>query len=221
MSNAMLIPKFNLSGSTIKTDEELAALGGSGKDTSPYFRPGTYQVSITKVEYQGSASDDRWGKFLLHLEGANGKAIRSQVMVPFRDVAFTSKTGKNTGLPFAKFKNFMLGLGVKVSVPTLEATLVEVFTNPDKTLVGRDVSVNIGYQGNYIGYAGKDEAGIKKYNITMKDGSVLADASGKVITWPEYGAAAEHADIHLIQINKYVDVLDYNEGKVATASANW
>lgn len=220
MSNA--IPKFNLSGSTIKTDEELASLGGSGsRDTSLYFRPGTYQVTITKVEYQGSASDDRWGKFLLHLEGANGKSIRSQVMVPFRDVAFAGKNGKNTGLPFAKFKNFMLGLGIKVSVPTLEATLTEVFTNPDKTLVGRDVSVNIGYQGNYIGYAGKDDAGIKKYNITMKDGSVLADASGKMMTWPEYGAAAEHAEINLITVSKYVDVLDYNEGTKAAASSNW
>jgi hypothetical protein len=96
-----------------------------------------------------------------------------------------------------------------------------VFTNPDKTLVGRDLSANIGYQGNYIGYAGKDEAGINKYNITMKDGSVLADASGKVMTFPEFEAALHHAEVNNIEVRKYVDVLDYNEGKAGATNSNW
>ena len=219
MSNA--IPKFSFSGSTIKSEEDLASLEGGAKREDKYFRPGTYQLNITKVEYQGSASDDRWGKFLLHLEGTGGKTIRSQIMVPFRDVAFLGKSGKNTGYPYSKFKNFMSALGIAVTVPTLETVLTEVFTNPDKTLVGRDISANIGYQGNYVGYMGKDEAGIKKYNITMKDGSVLSDASGKAMTFPEFEAALHHAEVKNIEGRRFVDVLDYNEGKAGVASSNW
>tara|TARA_R110000868_G_scaffold375983_3_gene640691 strand:- start:724 stop:1377 length:654 start_codon:yes stop_codon:yes gene_type:complete len=217
MSNA--IPKFNFSDSTIKTDAELNDLSPVFEDK--YFRPGTAQVRIASVVYQGAAGDDSWGKFLLTLVGAGNKSITAQVLVPFRSPLYMAKSGKNTGYPFQKFKNFMLGLGIKVSVPTLETVLTEVFTNPDKSLVGRDMSVNIGYEGNYIGYMGKDDAGIKRYNITMKDGSVLADASGKALIWPEYAGAAHHAELGNIEVSRFVNVLDYNEGTAVAADGNW
>lgn len=219
MSNA--IPKFNFSGSTIKTEEELSQLTGGERQGDKFFRPGTYQANIVKVEYTGVASDDRWGKFNVHLEGTGGKEIRTTVMVPFRDIAYTAKSGKNTGLPYLKYKNFMLALGVKLDLNNYQTVTAELFTNPDKTLVGKDVSINVGYEGNYIGYMGKDEIGIRKFNITMKDGSVLSDASGKIITFPERDAALHHAEVSLMTVDRYTRVLDFNEGKVSAPQAGW
>lgn len=221
MSNAM--PKFSFNQSTVKTDAELdqllAAEGGGRQYEDKYFKPGTHQVTIKSAIYQGTANDDRWGKFLLTLEGTNGKSMTDQVLVPLQGPVFTSvKSGKNTGYPYKKFKNFMGALGITITVPTLESVVVESFTAPDKVLVGRSISANMGYDGNSIGYAGKDEAGIKLYNITMRDGSTLANAAGKTITFPERAAAVEYAEQQNIQLS-YVNVLNYNEGPAVVAGA--
>lgn len=221
MSNAM--PKFNFSQSTIKTEEELQSLlgeeGGGRQYEDKYFKPGTHQVTIKAVVYQGTANDDSWGKFLLTLEGTNGKTMTDQVLVPLQGPVFTSaKSGKNTGYPYKKFKNVMGALGINITVPTLEAAVIESFSAPDTVLVGRSVSANMGYDGNSIGYGGKDEAGIKLYNITMKDGSTLSNAAGQTITFPERAAAVEYAEHHNIQLS-YVNVLSYNAGEAVVDSA--
>jgi len=221
MSNAM--PVFSFNQSTIKTDAELDSLlgaeGGGKVFEDKFFKPGTHQVTIKSVVYQGTANDDRWGKFLLTLEGTNSKTMTDKILVPLQGPVFTSaKSGKNTGYPYKKFKNFMSALGIEISVPTLESAVIESFTSPDTVLVGRSVSANMGYDSNSIGYEGKDEAGIKLYNITMRDGSTLANAAGKTINFPEREVAKEYAEQHGIILG-YVNVLSYNQGEAVVAGA--
>lgn len=216
------MPKFNFSNASVKTEEELQSslesLGGQTK----YFRPGQHDVSITKVEYKGNASDPTWGKFVLTLAGTGGKEITSMVMVPFQDIEYRTSNGKTTKYLYLKFVGFMKALGYDVKVENLGELLPEVFTNPERTLVGRNIGVDIGYNGNHIRYDGKDEIGNKKYAIEFKDGSTLCDSSGKVMIFNDWEAAARHAEANQTEISKYVEVLSYrtpaNPNKV---DANW
>ena len=224
MSNAM--PKFNFSQSTIKTEEELDAMlaseGGGKQKDDKFFKPGTYQLKIASVIYQGAANDDRWGKFLLSLQGVNGKAINYQVLVPLQGPVFTSASGKNTGYPFKKFQGFMAGLGITLSVKNLESSVVDLFSDPTKTLVGRSISVNIGYDGNHIGYVGKDSNGGKIYQVNMRDGSILKDAvTGKAISFSEYQAAVDYLKTTTIEVERYTNVLSLNPGEAVVGSTNW
>jgi hypothetical protein len=213
MSN--VIPKFNFSQASIKTDEELKTALSGERGNDKYFRPGKYDVTIASVEYQGPAKDTNWGKFLLTLKGTGEKSIRAQVIVPFRDQKYIGASGKPTMLMFLRFTQFMTALGHTVTLDNLEETLTSVFANPERTLTGKVLGVEIGYDNNHIAYRGKDEIGVKKYVIQMKDGSVLSDASGKEITFPDIDSAKARAEQNQINLQEYVNVLSYH-----TSAAN-
>lgn len=205
------IPKFNFSGSTIKTDEELEQkLAETGNNGGKYFRPGKHTVTIASVEYQGPAKDDSWGKFLLKLEGTGEKSTTAQVIVPFKDVMYTAKSGKPTTYMFKRIQNFMKALGVELKISNLQDVLTAWFTNPSKTLVGKEVVVNIGYNGNHIAYDGKDSDGNAQFVIKMRDGSVQLDS--KTLTpllFSTRDAAMAMAESLNIEIQEYSSVLDY------------
>lgn len=216
------MPKFNFSNASVKTEEELQSslesLGGQSK----YFRPGQHEVTIDSVVYQGNASDPTWGKFLLTLKGTGTKEITAQVMVPFQDIEYRTSTGKTTKYMYLKFVGFMKALGYDVKIENLGELLPTVFTNPERTLVGRNIGIEVGYNGNHIAYRGKDEIGNKLYNIVFKDGSVLCDASKKPMVFNDWEAAARHAEANQTAISKYVEVLSYRTPlNPNTVDASW
>lgn len=205
-----VLPKFNFSESPIKTQQELEqsldALNPGGK----YFRPGRHEARVTGVEYKGTASDPNWGKFMLTLEGTGGKTIKTLVMVPFKSIDFIDKNGRPTKFLYQKFTNLMSGLGYPgLRVEDLQTVLPEVWTKPEKTVVGREVGIEVGYQGNHVRYDGKDEIGNKKYALEMADGSTLCDASGRVMYFNDYEAALGHAESNQIVIDRFTSVLSF------------
>lgn len=218
----MSIPKFDFSESPIKTEEELQASPESlNQGQNKYFRPGRHDATIVKVEYQGQAKDPTWGKFLVHLEGTGRKEIRSQVMVPFKSVEFIDKSGRPTKFLYQKFVAFMASLGYTVKVQDLQTLLPEVWTKPENTLVGKTVGIDVGYRGNFIRYDGKDEIGQKKYTIEFADGSVLCDASKRVMYFADYDAVMAHAEANQTEIQRFVDVLSFVTPKNATSNSGW
>lgn len=216
------IPKFNFSESVIKTEEELQASMESAGN-SKFFRPGRYDVTIESVEYQGLAKDDRWGKFLLTLKGTGEKSIRAQVIVPFRGIEFVNKNGKPSKFNYVKFVEFMTAIGKPVKVEELETLLPAVWSNPDRTLVGLNVGIDVGYDRTHIRYDGKDEIGLKRYAIEYGDGSTLCDASGKVMVFNDYDSALAHAEANQIEIQRFSNVLGYTTPTAGNTntSTNW
>lgn len=214
------VPKFNFSKSTIKSDEELKALlDNDGKSGDKYFRPGLHEVTITKMEYKGRAGDQDWGKFVLSFEGAGGKATTGMIFVPFADVNYNGKNGKPTTLFYRRFTKFMDSVGIKVTVANREQVLTETFLKPERSpLIGSPVKIQFGYDGNYVDYKGKDEAGIKKYVIQMaNNGGTTAE------TFPTFDAAAAHAEQANIQLQEYPQVLSYEVSSTPAAKkvSNW
>lgn len=217
MTAPVTVPKFNFSGSSIKTEAEMAkeeALTGGG---DKYLRPGRHEVSITSVEYTGLAKDPNWGKFTLVLTGTGNKTTKAFLMVPFRDVMYVSQAGKPTAFMYKKFKSFMESLGVVITVDTLGDVLPTYFGNNGAGLVGLNVAVEIGYEGNYVRYAGKDATGNKQYNIVFGDGSVLLDKQLQVVAFPDFEAAGNYAEANQIRLQKFPEILAYSTS--ATPSA--
>jgi hypothetical protein len=220
------IPKFSFGGNSIKTDEELnAKLAETSTSGGKYFRPGKHTVKIAAAVYQGQAGDDRWGKFLLTLNGVGEKTTTAQLIVPFKDVMYLAKSGKETIFMFKKIQNFMSGLGVNLTVGNLQDTLTTYFTNPGKSLVGKELVIDIGYAGNHVAYAGKNTVtGDAEYQIKMRDGSVVLNSSDLTpLLFSTRDAAMAHAESQQIKIEEYSSVLNYEVSPTAklTAVAGW
>lgn len=219
------IPKFSLSKAKIKTEEELQArIVEQGGGEQKYLRPGKHDVTISSVTYEGKAKDDNWGKFLLTFAGLANKTTTTMLLVPLSDVEYRTADGKVTTFLYTKFRNFMTALGINVTVDTLEDVLNGNFAKPEKTLVGRTVTIDLGYDGNHVKYIGKSEIGEKTYNITMRDGSTLSSGTGQTLTFSDYDSAMAHAETSQISIQKFPSVLSFtpsaNLKSVKTAS-NW
>ena len=211
MTTAVEIPKFNFSQSSIKTEDEFNKQEGE-QTGGKYLRSGRHEVSISKVEYAGVAKDPNWGKFTLTLTGTGDKTTRYFLMVPFRDVMYIGKSGKPTGIVYKKFKDFMGALGATITVDTLGDVLPTYFSNGGDALVGLKLAIELGYDGNYIKYSGKNEDGTKRYEIALKDGSVLLDkATMQPVTFPDPASAEAYAVSTQIPIQKFPEVLEVDK----------
>jgi hypothetical protein len=219
------IPKFNFTGASVRTEAEMAAeeakIGGGG---DKYLKPGRHEVTVTAAVYKGLAKDPNWGKFELTLTGTGEKTIRAFLTVPFRDVMYMSAAGKPTAFMYKKFKSFLEGLGVSVTVDTLGDVLPQYFGNNGAGLIGMTTAIEVGYDGNYVKYAGKSDTGEKKYNIVFGDGSILLDKQLQVVNFPDYASAGNYAEANQIKLQKFPDILSYSpsaRGNVAAAVGNW
>lgn len=219
------MPKFNFSQSTIKTEAEFNKQEGD-QTGGKYLRPGRHEVVITKVEYTGVAKDPNWGKFTLTLTGTGDKTTRYFLMVPFRDVMYVGKSGKPTGIVYKKFKDLMGALGATITVDSLGEVLPTYFSNGGSALVGLKLAIELGYDGNYIKYAGKNEDGTKRYEIALKDGSVLLSKDAlQPVTFPDPAAAEAFAVSSQIPIQKFPEILEVAQAAggptLAAAGSAW
>lgn len=211
------LPKFNFSGMSVKSEEELNAKLAESDTRVKYFRPGKHTAKITNVVYQGLASDDRWGKFLLTLTGVGGKETTAQLIIPLRDVMYRTKSGKESAFMFKKAQTFLRAIGVDLTINNVEDVLKEQFSKPEKTLVGQELVIEIGYNGNHIRYDGKTPTGDARYVIQKRDGSVVTDANAAPEVFTTREAALNHAETLDLPIEQYSSVVNYE--RVAGAPA--
>lgn len=218
----MEMPRFDFSGATIKTDEELvAAEAGDKKKGDKYFRPGQYDVVIEDVVFQGmAAKDPNWGKLAITYK-AGEKTIMDFVLIPFKDVTY----GENKTLfPFKKVQNLASALGTPVTIATLGDSMKTLFGRPEK-LKGRPVKIEVGYQKGYVKYNGKNAEGATTYILCDKEHNPVRDNSLNVVTFPDFDAALGYATENKIPVDRYVNVLSYTASAVAattaTAKSDW
>lgn len=218
------MPKFDFSKSTLKTAEELnKALDGTGRKESLYLDSGMHDVAIIEAKYSEKVlSDPSWRQLHMTVEGAGKKTIKTSVLIPTSSFEYSKNGGTATLFPFKKFVEFCAGLGF---TPVKDAdsavtVLTEYFAKPEKSLVGRETKVTIGYLKNHIHYDGKDEIGQRRFIIKMGDGSTLLNkATGKVMAFSDRDSAMAHAEQNQIDIQKYPDVTGYaNLGRKKTAN---
>lgn len=187
MSN---IPSFNFSGMGLKTDEQLnTALKADQPAAERFFKPGRHEVVVLKSEYTGTASDSTWGKFRIEYEGAGGKTIRDTVLVPFSDLsAYKTREGKSSMFPTRKIKAFIEALGEKVTIATLGDVLKSYF-GKDNSLVGLNVTIDVGYEGIHTKYLGKKDGKVQVALVTKNDdvieGTPAFSSDKEAVAWAE------------------------------------
>lgn len=214
------VPKFNFNSATIKSEAELQEALKSDSKADKYFKPGRHEVVITGLEYKGVATDANWGKFVVKVKGIGDKETTGMVFVPFKDVNYVAASGKSTLMFYKRFASFATAVGLDASMNVLPTTLTDNFAKPEKSpLLGTNVVMELGYDGNHVRYDGKDAAGIKKYVIEMKDKSTIAE------TFPSFDAAAAYAEQNGVKLQDYPQILSWDRSSNATANkktaANW
>lgn len=218
MSNT--IPRFDLSGMSLKTDEELnTALKDSSGSQDRFFKPGKHELTVVSSEYLGVASDDTWGKVKVTLEGAGGKTINDFLLIPFRDLAvFKARNGENTTKPGQRIVNFLKAVGAETSIAKLGDTLKTYFSK-DNSLVGLNVAAEMGYRTNYVEYLGKDAAGVRMLGIVNKNGTRLEGTP----TFADYDSAHKYAEEKSIPVTRFVDIVRYVPSATPNArpKADW
>lgn len=218
------LPRFNFSKSSIKSTADLdKALEAESGTADKYFKPGKYEVKVIAAVHQGpSKNNPTWQKFLLTLKGASKATTTYQIAVPFETIEYKTATGKNPLFMYTKLVKLMAGLGVTLTPESLEKVLPEYFTNVEKALVGRQLSIEVGYRGNFIKYMGKNGEGKTQYQIQLSNGTVLPDV------FADFKAAEAFAVSKSIEVSKFVEVTDITSvatgaaaGTAGLKAANW
>lgn len=211
--------KFNFSGSDLYGDIDQEAFN---KDLNKGggFAPGTYDVEITGAEFHPnkdtgsiySAKDPTWLNVKITLSNG-GKDKQVWVMVPTTKITFNEGNSKAPSFMFQKFRQFMAGIGesVESNAVSLKTVVPKYFSKPEKALVGKAMTIVIGFQGNYIDRKAEDH-----FEIKDKDGKKLADAAFESVE--EAQAYAADQDIRLTKCNDkgqyFPEVLQYIPKKI-------
>ena len=200
--------------------------GGGSKDI--YIRPGVHEVTGLSARYTGpSKSDSTWNKLELVYENVAKKTIKETILVPTSTLEFNTEAGTTTFFCFQKLGRVVAALGMTMG-ETLDSNgsvLNEMFSQPEKSLVGRPLKVTVGYTGNYLEWLGKSADGQKQYAVkNAKDGSTLAGKDGKTLIFADVDAAKAHCEQNQITVQGFANVLEHAvsaSGSSAKAAANW
>lgn len=212
MSNGM--PSFDFSKADYKDDAELTkAVEEKAKSSSTVFRPGRYEVVIEAAKFlKINPNDSNWGDYEVQYKGANGRQIRDYLRVPYKTQVFGDK--KSFG-PYNHLKTFCAALGQELQTPTLADQLKKLFSKPEK-LVGKSVTVEIGFRKGYIKWTGKAEDGTNRYVLCTRDHSEVRGSDGSALEFSDPKAAELYATDKNIAIDRFPNVLTYAKSAQAT-----
>ena len=146
--------------------------------------------------------DPQWVNVQFDTENSDGGEFRYYLSIPTTgEKSFlygTKKTLKN----YNDVDKFLKGVGYQLEYTTALDTLSAVFNSASEMLVGKTVSMRLGYYGNYIKFVGKTDAGVQ-YIIADKDGK---DIVGQVFSG--FDAAKAYAEESKIKIQGHMKCLD-------------
>lgn len=205
----MTVKQFNFSNSTIKSTADYeAAITPIKKDNSKVFKPGLHEVTVGNVQFMGEGSDSTWTKVSITLKGPGEKTIRDLLMIPHKDLMYKSPGKNPTMYPFKRLKDFILALGTEIT-PENAGTVLDLLFSKPTNLEGLNVKAKIGYKGTHVTYSGKDANGNAAYNVTLGNGSLLADTSGATLVFADRDSAAAHLNSQGVSFVSFPEVLGY------------
>ena len=89
-----------------------------------------------------------------------------------------------------------------------------MFSDPEKTFVGKTISVRMGYYSNYTKYVGKDND-ISQYQIVDKNGVALND-----LKFAGFESADAYAKANSIKLQGFPKIQDVVPATTAAISAS-
>jgi hypothetical protein len=179
------------------------------------FAPGSYETAITKAGWHlkdvndpNSArcqGDNTWFNLKVELTAVDGRKLNTFIQVPTEKLTYGEK---KTYAVFKKFSEFMAGVGFPVNLDNLDKVAPKVFADPEKSLKGKTVTVDLGFEGARVE---KCDDGFK---IVQANGKDLLDESGELYVLPDRKSAVSTAESMKIRVG-FIQVLKYHPGKPA------
>lgn len=216
MSNEVLMPKFVFND--LSTEDEIqAAIESANKPK--FFEPGSYDLRIINAEIKGpSKSDPTWVQVTLELQGADGREIKHYLLVPTNSFRFKSANGKETMFIYTKLREFLASIGEEVSADKARTVIPKLFSNP-AVLVGRALSVDIGYDGYHIArladktYRILDKAGKEVNELTFPDREAAIAAAAELGIAERTGGKTE--------LKRFTSILKFHEAIDKDDNDDW
>ena len=216
--------KFSLNANNLgyASDEELQA--EVTKTGSKFFDdPGNFNLTIAAANYHPSKDtgsiyckgDGTWANIKLSLKDDKERELNHWLQVPTQEIVFGPK---KTLFVFKKFQEFLLGIGVQVSMTSLQGVMEKWFTDPAK-LVGQELNADLGYEGDHVAKATDSD----EYEIIVSGKPMAED--GKPVRLPDRSSAIQYSKSMGIDPG-YIRVLKFTARKVlktrsAAASTEW
>jgi hypothetical protein len=194
--------------------KDMAKGNGSG------FAPGTYDVEITKAEFHANketgsiycTKDPTWLNVKVTLSnGAKSKV--AFIQVPTSKITYNEANSKEPTFVFQNFRKFMAAVGesVESTLASIKSIIPKYFTNPEKALVGKFMTIVVGFDGNYV-----DRLSESEFRIKDRNGKDLVDTTFDSVE--EAQAHAADNNIRLVKCNDkgqyFPEILQYIEKKV-------
>lgn len=165
MSN---IPSFKVGSKPQITQEEYNAKVEASNQNF-LNEPGTYDLTITAAKWgKVNEKDDAWVNLELQLQDVEGKGIKHWVMVPTEcrnDFLFGPK---KTAMIYENLQKFLRAFGVRLEFERTMEQVAQVFADIEKSFVMKTIKARVAREGDYLKYLGKDDNGVKKYQIYTK-----------------------------------------------------
>lgn len=165
--------------------------------------PGTYSLIIKGVTLEGASNfDNQWINFKFTLENSEGQLATHFVEVPTTAANNYMYGAKKSLHNYTKLEKFLKGFGFDLEFTQAIHQLEKLFTDAEKTFVGKTLSVRMGYNSIHTKYLGKDGE-VSKYKLVDKDGNpiVATDFAG-------FEAVDAYAKANNIKVQGFPKVLE-------------
>jgi hypothetical protein len=195
-----LFSALNMSTSTLNK----SAASGTEKSPSKVFKPGLHEIKVVEVsEPKPDSTDATWMNYLIKFEGVGGQRTSAFVRVPTTTLAHARDAVGRT--EEYRLRVFLRSLGRVASNETLLSDLEATFGAPKKGLVGKTLSVEIGYKKYHTSSRGKGEV-----VILDGKGAPVLDADGEELVFPDFASArAEGERLYGNKFQAFPEVVKY------------
>lgn len=177
--------------------------------------PGTYSLIVTGVTVkEASQYDSQWVNVLFNLEDSEGKCANHFLEVPTTNEKSFMYGSKKSLAPYNNLDRFLKGFGVTLEFTEAISQLESLFSDPEKTFIGKTISVRMGYYSNYTKYVGKD-GDVSQYQIVDKNGAPVVD-----LKFSGFEAAKAYAEANSIKLQGFPKIQDVVPATTASISTS-
>lgn len=177
--------------------------------------PGTYSLIIKGVEMTGASQyDNQWINFKFTLENSDGQMATHFVEVPTTAANNYMYGAKKSLGNYSKLEKFLKGFGVDLEFTQAIHQIEKLFSDAEKTFVGKTFSARLAYTSIHSKFIGK-EGEISQYQIVDKDGAPIV--ATKFAGFEAVDAYAKANSLKVQGFPKIVDVVPASTATIVTS----
>jgi hypothetical protein len=157
--------------------------------------------------------DSQWVDVKFVMESESGQMTSHFLPIPTtaeKSFLFGSKKSLSE---YNKIEAFLRGFGVALEYTSAMQLIAKLFSDPEKTFVGKTLSVRMGYTSNHSKFVGKDGE-VSQYQICDKNGNAVIPT-----VFAGYEAADAYAKQNAMKLQGFPKILEVISAATASIVA--